>query len=365
MPSIALRVSGDNFTDRSHAVTIPLASKAILMLRWLRSIHFTKEQRANGLASFLAFGALGLLYLEAPPVPAGAGHSRVRQARSHAVVLAAPTTAMASVSTSREALKVPLPADDILSAAGNAAPAATDSPAISNLKEKVALLEQGKRFLLDCPDYTAVFSKQELVGNQLLDMQDIFLKCRHEPFSIYLLWLSGDEGREVLYVDGQNEGRMVVHGGGWKARLPALTISPDSSLAMQESRYPVTKAGLLGTVEMTLSVHADDLLHNRIARCERLEDQEFDGRMCATWVTEYKDAKISPTYRKSITLIDKEWNVPLYMRNFGWPQAGADSTGEALDEATVIEHYTFTEVAFHQQLATSDFDRGNAEYLFK
>lgn len=308
----------------------------------------------------IAFGALGILYIEAPPVPAGSGIQRISQTKSRAIVLHATASpqVMASISGA------PAPASESI-AAPAVATAVPASQLASPLQQKVELLQAGRKFLLECPDYTAVFSKQELVGNQLLDMQDIFLKCRHQPFSVYLLWLSGDEGREVLYVDGENEGRMIVHGGGWKARLPALTISPDSSLAMQESRYPVTRAGLLGTVDMTLSIHQEDLAQDRLSRCEQLEDQEFDGRMCHTYITEYKTAATSPTYRKSIMLIDKEWKVPLYTRNFGWPNPGETATGDALDEATLIEHYTFTEVAFRQQLATAEFQTTHEEYQFK
>ncbi len=330
------------------------------MLCWLRrSLRWNPEQKANGLAGMIAFGALGILYLEAPPVPAGSGILRLGAAKSRAIVLQTSAAASAPQAMASISGATPEPATGTELATGPEQQIAT------RLQRKIEMLEAGRKFLQDCPDYTAVFSKQELVGNQLLDLQDIYLKCRHRPFSVYLLWLSGDEGREVLYVDGANDGRMVVHGGGWKARLPALTISPDSSLAMQESRYPVTKAGLLGTVDITLSVHAEDLAKNRLSRCEQLADQEFDGRMCATFLTEYKNAATSPTYRKSVTLIDKEWNVPLYTRNFGWPNPGETATGEELDDATLIEFYTFTEVAFRQELATAEFDRGHEEYQFK
>ncbi|MDX1969775.1 MAG: DUF1571 domain-containing protein [Planctomycetaceae bacterium] len=326
------------------------------MLRWLgRRMDWNHEQRANGLAGFIAFAALVILYLEAPPVPAGSGTIRINSVKSRALVLhstAAPSSqVMASISESP-------------SKTTDAAAAAT-SPAVSALQRKVAMLQQGRKFLENTPDYTAVFSKQELVGDQLLELQDIYLKCRHAPFSVYLRWLSGDVDREVLYVDGQNGGEMIVHGGGWKARLPSLSISPNSSLAMQESRYPVTKAGILGTLDIMLEIHAEDVAKDRLARSDQLADEEFDGRQCAAFLIEYRDAKLSPTYRKSITLIDKEWNVPLYTRNFGWPNVGETATGDELDEATLIEFYTFTEVEFRQQLATADFDRGNEEYLFK
>lgn len=330
------------------------------MSRWLIPFrNWSEERKANSLAGMVAVGALAVLYFEASPVPAGSGSHRIAAVRSRALVLQSAPTAGSQVMAS-------IPATAAATSSSRDVTAATgESPSMTTLRTKVALLEKGKTFLKATPDYTAVFSKQELVGSELLDCQEIYLKCRHEPLSLYLRWLSGDEGREVLYVDGTNGGEMVVHGGGWKARLPSLSISPDSSLAMQESRYPVTKAGLLGTVEIMLGVHAEDLAGDRIARCEQLADEEFDGRMCSAFLIEYRDSRTSPVYRKSITLIDKEWNVPLYTRNFGWPSDGESATGEELDEATLIEFYTFTEVQFRQQLAAADFDRSNEEYLFR
>ncbi len=329
------------------------------MSRWLgRRTDWNHEQRANGMAGFIALTALAILYLEAPPVPAGSGTIRINSVKSRALVLHS-----ASAPSSQVMASISEPAPVAANAAIPSSSAA--SQVTSALQRKVDMLKQGRKFLQATPDYTAVFSKQELVGDQLLELQDISLKCRHAPFSVYLRWLSGDVDRELLYVDGQNDGEMIVHGGGWKARLPALSISPDSSLAMQESRYPVTKAGILGTLDIMLEIHAEDVAKDRLARSEQLADEEFDGRQCAAFLLEYRDATLSPTYRKSITLIDKEWNVPLYTRNFGWPNVGETATGDELDEATLIEFYTFTEVEFRQQLATADFDRGNEEYLFK
>ena len=70
-------------------------------------------------------------------------------------------------------------------------------------------------------------------------------------------------------------------------------------------------------------------------------------------------------YRKSIVLIVKEWNVPLYTRNFSWPGADAPQIAAELDDATLIEFYTFSDVQFRQQLAEADFDRKNEEYRFR
>lgn len=312
--------------------------------------RWNAERKANGLAGLIALSAMGVLYFEFPPTPAGANGLSRSASKPRAVVIAQKPV-------------LPTEAD---TAAISADPAASPADrAKQTLQLKMTLLEKGRTFLETVPDYTAQFTKQELVHGELTEEQLIHFKCRHRPFSVYLKWEVGDEGREVLYIDGQNDDEMIVHGGGWKARLPALSIAPTSALALKEARYPITNAGLLELAKMMLTVHTDDLAKNALANCEKLADQEFDGRMCDVFLVEYRDANVSPTYRKSITLIDKEWHIPVYARNFGWPNEGSTAVGEQLDEETLVEYYTYAEVRFRQQLAEVDFDRGNEDYRFK
>ncbi len=323
------------------------------MRQWLFPFaRWTPERKANGLAGLIALMTVGGLYLEFPPTPAGAnGIARAsHKPRPVTIAMTAPVQAMASVDESTDSAAVPLTPEE---------------RALQTLKLKMALLEKGRTFLESIPDYTAQFSKQELVHGELLEEQSIHLKCRHRPFSVYLKWETGDEGREVLFIEGQNDDEMIVHGGGWKARLPALSISPTSSLALKESRYPITNAGILELAKTMLSVHEQDIKAGSIAKCEKLADQEFDGRPCETFLVEYRDATVSPTYRKSMTLLDKEWHIPVYARNFGWANEGSTATGEQMDEETLIEYYTFAEIHFRQQLAEVDFDRTNEDYRFK
>lgn len=323
------------------------------MRHWLFPFaRWSPERKANGVAGLIALMAWGVLYLEFPPTPAGA-NSIARTSHKHRPVNIAstqPVQAMASVSESADSAGAAQTPED---------------PTLQGLKLKMALLEKGRTFLESIPDYTAQFVKQELVHGELLEEQSINFKCRHRPFSVYLKWETGDEGREVLFTEGQNEDEMIVHGGGWKARLPALSISPTSSLALKESRYPITNAGLLELAKTMIRVQEEDMKIGSVSRCEKLADQEFDGRPCETFLVEYRDAKISPTYRKTITLLDKEWHVPVYARNFGWANEGSTATGEQLDEETLIEYYTYADIHFRQQLAEVDFDRTNEDYRFK
>ncbi len=63
--------------------------------------------------------------------------------------------------------------------------------------------------------YTAIFHKQQRIAGKLLAEENIFLKCREKPFSLYMKWVTDpNEGSELLYVKGWNEGRIRAHRGG-------------------------------------------------------------------------------------------------------------------------------------------------------
>lgn len=239
------------------------------------------------------------------------------------------------------------------------------SEALANLRHKVSLLEEGEKFLAGVETYCAKLSKREVVGGELLDEQTIQLKCRQKPFSVYLHWLSGDVGREVLYIEGRNNGKMIAHDGGWKARLPAVTVDPNGWLAMRDARYPVTAASLGSVTTIMLETHREDLAQRRVASCTAEDNLSFDGRRCIAFTTEYSSRESSPVYRKSITYIDREWNLPVHTRHFEWPAAGKEIDAKNVDDSTLIESYSFSDVKLPYTLNDSDFDRDNSEYRFR
>jgi len=227
---------------------------------------------------------------------------------------------------------------------------------------QVLMLEKAEAVLKSMPGYTATFSKQEIVAEELTDEQVMQVKIRHEPFSVYMKWTTGHKGRQLLYVSGENKGRMLVKLGGWKKRLPALKLDPSGKLAMKESRYPITKAGLLELVRESLAIRRGDMGKGAGVKCQLVENHEFDARPCYAFVVEYADRSTSQRYRKSEMLIDRELGVPVMVRNFGWPAEGF--AGEVTDESTLVEFYTYRDIKFQSEVAGGDFDRGNKAYRF-
>jgi hypothetical protein len=227
----------------------------------------------------------------------------------------------------------------------------------------VMILKQGCERFERIPDYTATLYKQERIGGELLDGQTVSMKLRHEPFSVYMKWLTGDKGRQVIYVDGQNEGKMLVQLGGIKGRLlGVLSIDPMSSQAMAETRHPITGAGLLGLAQKVLHHRERDLARGTGVQCELHDNQLHNERPCYVFVTTYDSPEFHETYRKVVLYVDKELSMPVCVRNFTWAR---DANPETIDDDTLIEYYSYSDIKVEQQLADGDFDKANAEYKLR
>lgn len=241
------------------------------------------------------------------------------------------------------------------------------------LKLHLALLEKGITWLEKQSDYTAFFHKQEYIEDdeEVTEVQTVEYKVRHEPFSVYMRWLDGDAGREVIYVDGMNDNKMAVHaGGGGLKSLLTLNLDPHGTIAMSESRYPITQSGILNMAKLLVDTRLRDLKQGDKVSCRMGSDQLFDERPCYSFVIEFGSEDVDPLYRKSHVLIDKEWSIPVHVRNYGWLDVEGDEelaqcTPEELDEYSFLESYGYTNIRFNQSMGDLDFDKSNEQYSFR
>jgi uncharacterized protein DUF1571 len=327
-------------------------------MTWLRDSSKPLRRHSTWLAGFSALLTVGSLYLLFRPAFAGSDGKQKSPTGARVASIAPDATKPATL------LAVPNPSST--ERRTDEALATSEADRVAMLMN-LALLEQGRRRLADCADYTCTFFKQERISGELTDGQSIELKLRHRPFSIYLKWESGDKGREALYVEGVDDNRVTVHPGGWKARIvPAIKIDPEGSLAMSEARHPVTMLGLIKLCD-EIAVRRKSELANRFpVRCRLLENEVVNDRRCYCFVSTYLDRKCSEDYRKLLQYVDKEWLLPICVKNYGWPDASQKFADDAaLDEATLVEHYAYSELQFNQQLAAKDFDRTNEAYGFR
>src|SRR5262249_48013788 len=114
---------------------------------------------------------------------------------------------------------------------------------------KEAIADCQKRFQT-VADYTCTFIKRERVGGRLLPQHVMHMKVRTHPQSIYLKFETPNAGREAIYIEGRNSGRVVAHDVGFfKLLTGTMHLDPKGSMAMEECRHPVTEAGIGSLIE--------------------------------------------------------------------------------------------------------------------
>jgi hypothetical protein len=221
-------------------------------------------------------------------------------------------------------------------------------------------------------DYTCTLVKRERVDGELLGYEYIHAKIRNQrtengkvtkPFAVYMHFLrpSKIKGREVIYIKGENDDKLVAHEGGLFGRtLPTVWLNPTSILAMRGQRYPIYDVGLKNLVDKLIEVGEKDKAAGR-KDCEVTfhEGAKVADRVCT--VMEIKSLKPDPTrkpdYYLARVFIDDELQVPIRYAAYGYPEKEGG-------KPPVIEEYTYCNLKLNVGLKDKDFDHNNKDYNF-
>lgn len=229
---------------------------------------------------------------------------------------------------------------------------------------QIALLQSAVSKLDKVPQYSALFTKQERIDGELLDEQIMQMRIHHTPHKVFFKVEKGDVGREILFPAADDDPRLVVKLPKLGYRLPAIRFDPTSSAPMSESRYPITMAGIKAFAELALEIRKKDLRLGNKVKAEVSDNSEFDGRPCYEFTVTYSEPSASKDYRKCIIKIDRQLMVPVFARNFTWPDKVSGADPNRLDETTLLEYYTFKNIDFDTDLGTNTFLLSNPEYHF-
>ena len=99
------------------------------------------------------------------------------------------------------------------------------------------------------PDYECKMVRREVVNGKAQPTEELIYQYRKDPQSVYMK-VTGEvgKGREVLYVKGQNSGKMTIVTGEGDNRLIGagrkMDLDPDSSLVTGKSRHRIYEAGM-------------------------------------------------------------------------------------------------------------------------
>jgi hypothetical protein len=219
-------------------------------------------------------------------------------------------------------------------------------------------------------DYTCTLVKRERIDGELTDYEYMSVKVRNHkevdgkvvtPFSVYMYFLkpAGVKGREVIYIEGRNENKLVAHEGGLTGKyLPTVWLAPTGVIAMRGQKYPITDLGIENLVlKLIERGERDKEAGNKTVEVSFHPDAKINGRKCT--LLQVKNHEPSPNldFHLAQIFIDDELNVPVRYAAYDFPP-------KAGDPMPVIEEYTYLNVKLNVGLTDKDFDHENKEYSF-
>ena len=208
-------------------------------------------------------------------------------------------------------------------------------------------------------DYSATLVKKERVKGRLTDNQYLFVKVRHNPYSVYISFLGPEDfkGREVIYVEGQNGNKLLAHEGrGWKARIGMVALKPDSPLAMEGQRYPITMMGMRTLTKRLMEVGQEDLRFGEV-EVKMHEGTKINGRMCTCIQAIHPVPRKHFRYHLARIFIDDELEMPVRFEAFLWPNKKGG-------KPVLVEQYTYVNIKLNNGFTDADFDPKNPQYKF-
>jgi hypothetical protein len=208
-------------------------------------------------------------------------------------------------------------------------------------------------------DYTAVIVKQERINGTLLEPEYMNAKVRQKPFSVYLKFLKPDsmKGREVIYVAGANNGKLVAReGSGLKRALGAVWLDPTSALAMIDNRYPITNLGLEFLTKRLVEIAEQDRKYGEV-EVHFYKNAKVNNRVCTMIEVIHPTPRRNFMFYKAQVFVDDELQVPIRYQAYLWPKKPGD-------EPPLDESYTYLNLKLNAGLTDADFDYKSPNYGF-
>ena len=226
------------------------------------------------------------------------------------------------------------------------------------------------RFRKRVIDYTATMVKQEFIETalfpRLFPRTTIFTMVRNPraredgtriPLSVYVRYDDppGQKGREVIWVDGENEGKLIVHEAGLLG-FHRLSLSPIERVAMMGNRYPITEMGIERLLEKMV---ARGKLDRQYGNCEVQFSRDVplgELRGVRIVITHPQRSQGHRFFRAEIELETSNFAYLRYAA-YDWPE-------EAGQPAPLLEEYIYQDVKLNPGLADSAFDPDNPDYNY-
>lgn len=230
--------------------------------------------------------------------------------------------------------------------------------------------QEQRRLIRDSiQDYSCRLLKRERIDGQLQPMQYLSVQVRSasdaSPLSVFMEYLAPRDlqGRRLLFVQGQHQGKVLVRKGGPSLPYIRLRVDPSGSIASQESKYPITDVGFDRVIDRLV-----DLIHSDIesdpggtnTTAEAFKNAKIRQRVCTHVRVTHPHRDDQLQFHTANLYIDDQWRVPIRLVVHDWPRESADlvpTPGSPKDpDAAILEEFTYLDLRLNTGLDDAIFD---------
>ncbi len=218
-------------------------------------------------------------------------------------------------------------------------------PCLRLAKQGLAEMDQGLR------GYSATLTKRERIGGKVEGPQQMAVKVRHKPYSVHMKFIQPFAGREVLYNESRNNGKLVALAHDWKRRFGKVKLDPNGAMAMAGQRYPITMTGIYNLTAELVKIAEQDVKYGECTVRYRT-DIPVDKRPTTMIEATHPVPRSNFRFHIARIFIDNELRIPVAYSAYSWPTAAGG-------KPVLEEEYIYTNVKLNPGLTDADFDETN------
>jgi hypothetical protein len=212
-------------------------------------------------------------------------------------------------------------------------------------------------------DFTCQLVKRERINGVLQEYNYIDMWVRQSApdsgrpgkrLSVYMEFLAPSSvvGRRLLYVEGRNDGKMLVRKGGKHFDYVVTKVDPLGETVAYETHAPITQSSfteLLGQVIAVLKRHAALDPTGANTRVEKIAGAKIDERLCHVIRVTHAARQDGLEFHVSNVFFDDELRVPLRVEKLDWPKHPNEAP-------PLIAEFTYTQLKLNVGLSDGMFD---------
>ena len=218
------------------------------------------------------------------------------------------------------------------------------------------MAQRAMKTMENIKDYecTLVKRHRDLTTGKMRDLQYVQLRVRHEPFSVYMYFLTpaDKKGQQVVFVEGANKGSngkssLIAQPVGLLGIVGPYRLDIRDPKVMKGQRYPITMVGFKNLTARLLEVAEND---KKFGECDvKIFDETMVNRRSTTCIQVYHPVpRDNFRFHVAKIFIDDELGVPTRYEAYMWPKKPGGKPG--LDE-----EYTYLDVKTNLGLTDADF----------